>query len=254
MPSAKNASLQNEANIAGGSVYRLLCLEGNDQGTGFLHKSGNVLTAAHVVQACEKNNVTIIDAEGKNFTAHVTAIDPFLDIAIVTPDTHLAGEAFQIFNQKKLYLGNQVATWGFPGGYSGLFPLLTLGYLSGIDKVLLGDGKTQIKRYVVNAAFNSGNSGGPLIDIESNQVIGIVTAKLAPFSARSLSEMRALITNPNGMQYRYILPDGRETSVSEGQVVADVLQAIRSQVQLVIGYSTITSDLIDFLQRNKIDP
>jgi hypothetical protein len=38
--------------IATHAVIRLLCVEHNTVGTGFLHKSGNIITADHVVRGC----------------------------------------------------------------------------------------------------------------------------------------------------------------------------------------------------------
>ena len=39
-------------NIAVESVLRVLCPSKNRSGTGFVHKSGNMITAAHVVEGC----------------------------------------------------------------------------------------------------------------------------------------------------------------------------------------------------------
>jgi S1-C subfamily serine protease len=40
--------------IATHAVIRLFCPERNEVGTGFLHKSGNLITADHVVRGCAK--------------------------------------------------------------------------------------------------------------------------------------------------------------------------------------------------------
>src|ERR1051326_6030418 len=45
--------------IATHAVVRLLCLERNEVGTGFLHKSGNLITAAHVVRGCAKPQMVL---------------------------------------------------------------------------------------------------------------------------------------------------------------------------------------------------
>ena len=56
------------------------------------------------------------------------------------------------------------------------------------------------------------------------------------------------------MQYTAKLADGSTKSFSEAQLVADVLNELRGQVQLVIGYAVSTSDIKEFLQRNGIEP
>ena len=57
-----------------------------------------------------------------------------------------------------------------------------------------------------------------------------------------------------GMQYGLTKPDGSSISVSEAQLVAEVLNYLRTQVQLVIGYSVTTKDLNDFLNANGVVP
>ena len=51
---------------------------------------------------------------------------------------------------------------------------------------------TTINRWCVNAASNSGNSGGPLLDIENGEVIGVVSSKLAPISDLAKAALSAL--------------------------------------------------------------
>jgi S1-C subfamily serine protease len=60
----------------------------------------------------------------------------------------------------------------------------------------------------VNAAFNGGNSGGPLILIETGDVIGVVVSKLAPISQNTLQALKALQSNQSGITYTATAPDG----------------------------------------------
>jgi hypothetical protein len=57
-----------------------------------------------------------------------------------------------------------------------------------------------------------------------------------------------------GMMYTATLPDGTTKQISEAQLVGTVLDELRRQVQLVIGYAAITGDLKEFLKANGIDP
>jgi len=146
-------------------------------------------------------------------------------------------------------LGAQVSTWGYPGGYDGLLPLLSVGYFAGIQE-FADPPRPNVRRWVINAAFNGGNSGGPVLSVEDGRVIGVVSSKLAPLPPFIAQVLSVLTGQKFGLQYELNHPDGTKSSVSEGQLIGEVLNYLRSQVQLVIGYSVITQDLNDFLAAN----
>ena len=131
--------------------------------------------------------------------------------------------------------------------------MLSVGYLAGIDAYQIRPG-TIVRKWIVNAAFNGGNSGGPLIQIETGEVFGVVSSKLAPISPTASSILQALEKNPSGLQYTATAPDGSTKSFSEGQLVGMVLNELRRQVQLVIGQAVLLEDMKAFLQTNKIEP
>ena len=150
-------------------------------------------------------------------------------------------------------IGAHVSTWGFPGGYSGASPMLSVGYLAAKDARRTAGGNT-IEQWVVNAAFNSGNSGGPLLLIETGEVIGVVSSKLAPISQVAASALTALENAQSGLTYTATRPDGSTFTLMEGQIVAMVLTELRRQVQLVIGYAVLLDDIKAFLNANNINP
>ena len=152
------------------SVLRIICVQQNSAGTGFLHKSGNILTADHVVRGCPKPIIAL--PNGSQVEATIMAADQDYDLALLKPNTPITAPPLPISAKNDLTIGTQVSTWGFPGGYFGISPMLSVGYLAGIDGLKTASGKI-IRQWVVNAAFNSGNSGGPLIQIETGEVIGI---------------------------------------------------------------------------------
>lgn len=155
-------------NIAAKTVFRIICVKKNRMGTGFLHKSRNILTAAHVVAACQPDEVIILLPDGSKTGITKIYSDDDLDIAALAPSNTIDGVPLPISVKNDISIGTQVSTWGFPGGYTGRYPMLSVGYLSGQDVIKTDSGKV-IGRLVVNAAFNSGNSGGPLIE-RSRQV------------------------------------------------------------------------------------
>ena len=129
-------------------------------GTGFLHKSGNIITADHVVRDCA--DVVMILPDGTRGTVTTTAADQDHDLALVKPSVAINATPLSLASGNDFKVGMQVSTWGFPAGYAGLVPMLSVGYLAGIDAYQIRPG-TIVRKWIVNAAFNGGNSGGPLI-------------------------------------------------------------------------------------------
>ncbi|HHH75829.1 MAG TPA: serine protease [Phycisphaerae bacterium] len=241
------------AQIAVPSVFRVLCSSKNRGGTGFLHKSGRIITAAHVISGCQPSDIIIVGVSGK--PVHVTNIlkDVHKDLALLVPNETMHGSSLKINSADKITIGSQVSTWGYPAGYHGRAPLLSSGYLSGLDQVKSPAGNP-IPRWVVNAAFNGGNSGGPLLEIEEGTVIGVVSSKLAPMPQHIEKALAALKQSKNITQFIRTHPDGTKEKVSTANVVEEVLQYLRSQTQLVIGYAVLSSDLRNFLRDQSIDP
>jgi len=177
-----------------------------------------------------------------------------LDIALLVPKSPIGEIGLPISTRTNFLVGAQVSTWGFPAGYAGREPLLSMGYLAGTTAVKRTDNGNIIQQWVVNAAFNSGNSGGPLLDIESGEVIGVVASKLAPISSTAASALEALGKQQSGFMYAATRPDGSKFSMSEGQVIELVLQELRNQLQLVVGMAVRADDLLKFLQAQHLDP
>ena len=237
--------------VATHAVIRLLCLERNEVGTAFLHKSGNLITADHVVRGCAAP--VMVMPNGTLSPVTTIATDQDHDIALVKPSMPLAAKPLEISGSDDIKIGTQVSTWGFPGGYNGLSPMLSVGYLAGIDAYKVPSGKI-IRKWVVNAAFNGGNSGGPLIHIESGAVFGVVSSKLAPISQESAQILEVLEKQNSGFVYNATTADGKQVTFTEGQLIGKVLNELRRQVQLVIGQAVLREDLVAFLKANKIDP
>jgi S1-C subfamily serine protease len=238
------------ADVAIPSVFRIICTASNSSGTGFLHKSGVIVTADHVIKGSTMNDIAVVTFAGQRL--HITNIlhDASLHLAVLMPTEKLTGRCLHISTNANIKIGMQVSTWGFHEGYRGLTPLLTCGYISGKDF----PSRNEIPRIVVNAAFNRGNSGGPLVEIENGTVIGVVCSKLAPLPREIELRLEALKKNKFGLQYTERKPDGATEELSEGQLVEDVLQYLRSQTQLVVGYACFGDHLSQFLKANGIDP
>jgi S1-C subfamily serine protease len=239
--------------VAASSVVRVICPAEGTGGSGFLHRSGKVISAAHVVAECDHTKLLLGLSSGKAVQVSEVKLDDNLDLALLTPREKLAGAAFPISSTPKLTVGAQVTTWGYSAGYNGAAPLLSVGYLAGEDRVKTKMGLSP-PRWVVNAAFNGGNSGGPVLDVERGSVIGVVSSKLAPISPTIESALDVLKKQQAGFTYTKNHPDGKTETVSEGQVIAEVLYFLRSQTQLVVGHAVKSGDVRDFLKANGVEP
>ncbi len=147
-------------------------------GTGFfISKDGMVVTNKHVVDDANAD-YTVITNDGKEYPAKVLARDPAQDIAVIK----IEGNDFPVLplgNSDELKIGQTaIAIGNSLGEFSNT---VSKGIISGLGRSLTaGDqygGKTERLSNIIqtDAAINSGNSGGPLIDIAGN-VIGINVA------------------------------------------------------------------------------
>jgi len=220
-------------------------------GTGFLHKSGDVVTAAHVVEGCTHPVIAMHD--NSENAAIILRVDTEKDLALLKPARKIAADALHISTAENLAIGSEISFWGYPSGYRGIAPMLSVGYLSGVDGVQTKSNKLAAQ-WVINAALNHGNSGGPVVLVETGEIIGVADNKIAPLSDTALNALAALQAQPNGFMYTAKNPDGTTHNYSEGQVIALVLEDLRQQVQLVIGHAVILGDLRGFLKESNIDP
>ena len=147
-------------------------------GSGFvLDKNGHILTNFHVIDGAERievgfSNDTIVPAR-------VVGLDARNDIALLKVDVEEELLVpVELGNSGGLHAGQRAIAIGNPFGQFGR--TLTTGVISAIDRTLEGaDGRTIAGVIQTDAAINSGNSGGPLLD-SSGRVIGINTAIFSP--------------------------------------------------------------------------
>ncbi len=252
--------MSKQAPQALASVFQIINGGAGKTGTGFLHESGKVITAAHVLAPEGANgsnpapwnttNLFIRLPTGESIPVSEFRVNIDWDLALLTPVTKIPGPSLIISKTNSIPLGTQVSTWGFPAGYANLVPLLTLGYVAGIDVVASASGQP-VQRFVINAAFNSGNSGGPLISMVDGSVIGVVSSKLAPVPQHIIDILNLLSNSQSGVAYAFKRPDGQEVMITEGRFTAEVLTYLRSQTQLVIGHAVSTGQLMIFLNETE---
>lgn len=140
-------------------------------GSGFiLSEDGYIITNAHVVNGADTIKVKLYS--GETLDAALVGSDAGYDIAVLEVEsTDLP--AVTVGDSDALQVGEEVAAIGNPLGE--LTFTMTNGILSALDREINTDGNPQ-NMLQTNAAINSGNSGGPLFDMDGN-VIGVTTAK-----------------------------------------------------------------------------
>ena len=148
--------------------------DGASLGTGVIFtEDGYILTNYHVLEGGSSCTVTL--DTGRTFDAQYVAGDAKNDLAILKTDqTGLPAAEFG--DSDALVVGDKVYAIGNPLGWE-LRGTLTDGIVSAINRDVWVDGRT-MNLIQTNAALNSGNSGGPLIN-EYGQVVGINTIKMS---------------------------------------------------------------------------
>ena len=161
------------------SVVSITCTlsGGTGSGTGVvLSENGYLVTNAHVVDGAREIQVLLTD--GRTLSAHLVGADSLSDLAVLYVDAEDLIPA-QFGDSTQLRVGDAVVAIGDPLGVS-LRGTMTDGIVSAINRDVETNGRT-MTLIQTNAALNSGNSGGPLINCHG-QVIGINTMKIGTFA------------------------------------------------------------------------
>ena len=140
-------------------------------GSGFIiDEKGIVVTNNHVITDAED---IIVRVNGdKEFKAKVIGADPLSDIAVLQLETTEKFVPVKFGDSDKARIGDWVIAIGNPFGLGGT---VTSGIISARNRSI---GLSRYEDYIqTDASINSGNSGGPLFDMNGD-VIGINTAIL----------------------------------------------------------------------------
>jgi putative serine protease PepD len=140
------------------------------EGSGFVFdRSGDIVTAAHVVGNATRVSVTFSD--GKTASAKIVGTDPSSDTAVIkvdVPSSELTPLGFG--DSADVAPGEGVVAIGSPFGYP---DSISAGIVSAVGRgIQAPNGYTIPNAIQTDAAINHGNSGGPLID-PSGDVVGV---------------------------------------------------------------------------------
>lgn len=235
------------------SVYMIYSPTTQLKGSGFLLSNGAIITNEHVVRGTQANEIYALSSQNVKILFKQSIVDEKRDLAALIPTQPLNG-GLKLGDDNTIQLGQLVSTWGYPLGYNGPAPLLSVGYLSGF-KSYKPDPKSSnhVKHLVVNGAFNSGNSGGPLFLNNTNVVIGVVVNKALPlFTPFVQSAIEAFSINKSGVVFNGTDDQGKPMSMVESQVIAEVVKSLRDMSQVMIGEAISVVELKAFLTESKL--
>ena len=179
LPETEGLSLQDIYVRNIGSVVSIICNQPGASSTGtgvILSENGYIVTNAHVVENAVSISVQLTD--NRQFYAQLIGSDEISDLAVLRIEiTDLIPAQFG--DSTQLRVGDTVVAIGDPLGvkFRGTY---TDGIVSAINRDVDLEGRT-MTLIQTNAALNSGNSGGPLINCYG-QVIGINTMKISAFT------------------------------------------------------------------------
>ena len=160
------------------SVVSISCAlnGGTATGTGVIFDTeGYIITNWHVIDGAV--SIEVLLSDGRSFDASCIGADSISDLAVL----YIQAEDLQAASfgdSDALRVGDAVAAIGDPLGIE-LRGTMTDGIVSAINRDLVSGGRT-MTLIQTNAALNSGNSGGPLINCYG-QVVGINTMKISAF-------------------------------------------------------------------------
>jgi S1-C subfamily serine protease len=186
------------------------------RGTGFIVSNGRqVITNHHVLPDTsdleDKESLAIFSGRGKKARAHKARLvrsDPDHDLALL----EISGAPLPVVklgNGSSVREGVDVAVTGFPiGMVLGLYPVTHRGIVAAITPIVIPaiSSRTltaeQIKRmrnpyvvYQLDMVAYPGNSGSPVYDVDTGQVIGVVNSVFVKGTKESVLE------KPSGISY-----------------------------------------------------
>lgn len=135
---------------------------------------GYIVTNNHVIDQAERLEVTLND--NRNYTAEVIGTDEVTDLALIKIDAPDDLHVIPFGDSESLLVGEWVLAVGNPFGFTST---VTAGIVSAKARNIsaqFGQGARGIESYIqTDAAVNSGNSGGALVNLRG-ELVGINAA------------------------------------------------------------------------------
>lgn len=191
-------------------------------GSGFIVSAdGYIVTNNHVVQ--DASTVTVVFEDGSEQEAEVVGTDERTDLAVLKID----GEdlPFVAFEQEASRVGDWVVAVGNPFGLGGS---VTVGVISASGRDIGGSSYGDFLQ--IDAAVNTGNSGGPAFNL-NGEVVGVNTAIYSP-NGGNVGIAFAIPASTVEQIVTQLIEDGEVTRGYLGVSIQDVTNDIAESVGL----------------------
>ena len=157
----------------------------NGSGSGFvISTNGYLVTNYHVIEGASR--VMIAGQDGKKITAEVIDSNEARDLAILKVSEG-SWSAVQLGDMDNVGIGDTVFAIGSPGGVDTVLEFTaTRGIVSSVREFPSAANPNINVQYIqTDAAINSGNSGGPLVN-DAGKVIGVNSSKIVGVGKQGL--------------------------------------------------------------------
>ncbi len=167
--------------------YEEPVLSGSASGVVFT-ADGYIVTNAHVVSGATKMTAIVYDYEDDTITheyeATIIGSDTATDLAVIKISRDEPFKYALLGNSESVRVGQDICVLGNP---KSLASTLTKGIVSGLGRASYSGSGYGCSSIQIDAAINSGNSGGGLFDMYGN-VIGIIDYKMVSTSGSTSVE------------------------------------------------------------------
>ena len=246
--SGNSGSYLNFGGFGYSQVQQPRTSETTGTGTGvIISENGYIVTNAHVIYDSEygaglADSISVLLNDDNTYDAEVIGYDTDCDLAVLKIQADGLSAA-EFGNSDELRLGESVIAIGNPLGFE-LMDTVTSGIISGLNRQININDKS-MTLLQTDAAINSGNSGGPLIN-KYGQVIGINSSKMsASYSETSIEGIGfAIPSNEASRIVEDIMKYGYVTGKPQlGISCQDVTETISRMYNFPIGvYITAVAD------------
>lgn len=212
-------------------------LQTASEGSGVIYKKSGkaayIVTNNHVVKG--SNALQVIMSNGRKVDATLVGADSATDLAVLKINSANVSTVASFGNSNSIAAGQDVLAIGSPMG-SEYANTVTKGIISAKSRTLKsGSDGTLTSVIQTDTAINSGNSGGPLINM-AGQVIGINSMKLAGGNDGSSVEGMgfAIPSNEVVKIINQLIKDGKITRPSLGMSMIDLSRVTSDQQKSVL--------------------
>ncbi len=187
----------------------------------FVSRQGHIVTNHHVIDGCSVVKAVV---DGKEYDSEILAVDKVNDLAILK--SNIRPTRVYSVSKEDGQLLEEVIVAGYPLGKK---ISAAIKATSGTVTALAGLGDNYAE-FQTDAALNSGNSGGPIIN-ELGNVIGVAVSKIQQEGVESFNfgikaSVLRIFANANGI--KFLPPNRREMRkkdlgklITEGTIYLD---------------------------------